>query len=313
MIVEVFFRNFYRNYAKFEVDAVERREFAFQPFGDRGMVRHKAFKNLEELRRFIVEKTPRHVYYSSAYYERPGEEDMDNKGWAGADLVFDIDGDHLDTEACRESELVSLLCLEDAKEEANKLIDVLYEELGLRPAKVVFSGNRGFHIHVSGEEVAALGQKERRELVNYLKATGLDLAKFQVRVGRKKVVLYEEEVRGNLLRIRKGIDDPRALRVEVDEVVTQDVHRLIRLPGSINGKTGLVALPISVQDLGKDVGQIVDRAIAFRKGQLKFKFERALRGVVLFDKVEAEEGEVKTLPSHLAVYLELQGFGKIYD
>ncbi|MEZ0319526.1 MAG: DNA primase catalytic subunit PriS [Pyrobaculum sp.] len=313
MIVEVFFRNFYRNYAKFEVDAVEKREFAFQPFGDRGMIRHKAFKNLEELRRFVVEKTPRHVYSSSAYYERPGEEDMENKGWLGADLVFDIDGDHLDTEACKESKMVSLFCLEDAKEEANKLVDVLYEELGLKPTKVVFSGNRGFHIHVAGEEVATLGQKERRELVNYLKAAGLDLAKFQIRVGRRKVVLYEEEVRGNLLRIRKGVDDPKALMVEVDEVVTQDIHRLIRLPGSLNGKTGLVALPISVQDLGKEVEYIVDRAIAFRKGQLKFKFEKALSGVVLFDKVEAEEGDIKTLPSYLAIYLELQEFGKIYD
>ena len=32
MIVEVFFRNYYRNYAKLEVDEVEKREFAFQPF-----------------------------------------------------------------------------------------------------------------------------------------------------------------------------------------------------------------------------------------------------------------------------------------
>ncbi len=119
MIVEVFFRNFYRNYAKFDVDAVERREFAFQRFGG-GMVRHNAFKTLEELRRFVTEKAPRHIYHSAAYYERPGEEDMERKGWLGADLIFDIDGDHLDTEACREGKLVSLRCLEDAKEECQQ-------------------------------------------------------------------------------------------------------------------------------------------------------------------------------------------------
>ena len=109
---------------------------------------------------------------------RPGL--MERKGWLGADLVFDIDGDHLDTEACRESKVVSLACLEDAKEEANKLIDVLTEELGLKPTKVVFSGNRGFHVHVVDEEVLALGQKERRELVNYLKAVGFDPSKFHM-------------------------------------------------------------------------------------------------------------------------------------
>ncbi len=240
-MIEVFFRNFYRNYAKFDVDAVERREFAFQPFGG-GMVRHKAFKTLEELKKFVVEKTPRHIYYSSAYYERPGEEDMERKGWFGADLIFDIDGDHLDTEACRESKMVSLACLEDAKEEANKLIDALERELGLRPHRVVFSGNRGFHVHVAEEEAQTLGAKERRELVKYLKATGFDPSRFEVRLGKRRIVLYEEEVGGNMLRVRQGVEDPRALRIEIDEVVTQDVHRLIRLPGSLNGKTGIVTL-----------------------------------------------------------------------
>ena len=312
MIVEVFFRNYYRNYAKLEVDEVEKREFAFQPFAG-GMVRHKAFKNLEELKRHLVEKTPRHIYYSTARYERPWEEDMERKGWLGADLVFDIDGDHLDTEACRESKVVSLACLEDAKEETNKLIDVLTEELGLKPTKVVFSGNRGFHVHVADEEVLALGQKERRELVNYLKAVGFDPSKFHMKVGRRKVVLYEEEAVGNLLRIRRGVEDPKALKVEVDEVVTQDVHRLIRAPGSLNGKTGLVALPLSVRDLEKEVAHIVERAIAFRKGNLRLRFEKSFQGTVLFEKVEAREGDVKTLPAYVAIYLELQEFGKIYD
>jgi DNA primase small subunit len=312
VIVEVFFRNYYRNYAKFEVDAVERREFAFQPFSG-GMIRHKAFKTLEELKKFVVEKTPRHIYYSSAYYERPGEEDMERKGWLGADLIFDIDGDHLDTEACRESKMVSLACLEDAKEEANKLIDALERELGLKPRRVVFSGNRGFHVHVAEEEALALGAKERRELVNYLKATGFDPTRFEVKLGRKRIVLYEEEVGGNMLRIRQGVEDPRALKIEIDEVVTQDIHRLIRLPGSLNGKTGLIALPLTPQDLDKEAAAIVDRAVAFRKGHLKFRFEKDLSGSILFEKVEARRGDVKVLPAYLAIYLELQEVGKVYD
>jgi DNA primase small subunit len=312
VIIEVFFRNFYRNYARFEIDAVERREFAFQPFGG-GMVRHKSFKSLEDLRRFAVEKTPRHIYHSVAYYERPGEEDMEGKGWLGADLVFDIDGDHLDTEACRGATLVTLQCLEDAREEANKLVDVLREELDLKPARIVFSGNRGFHIHVSGEEVLGLGARERRELVNFLKAGGFDPSRFVARLGRRRVVLYEEVPVGSLLRIRQGVEDPRALRVEIDEVVTQDVHRLIRAPGSINGKTGLVATPLALRDLERGVEDIVERAVAFRKGHLRFRFEKELRGAVLFEKVEAGAGDFKVLPAYVAIYLELQGFGKIHD
>ncbi|MFN3804613.1 MAG: DNA primase catalytic subunit PriS [Pyrobaculum sp.] len=311
MIVEVLFRNFYRNYAKLEVEDIDRREFAIQPFKG-GMARHKAFRTLEELRRFVVEKTPRHLYHSTAYYQNPEGGEMESKGWLGADLVFDIDGDHLDTEACRE-EAISLRCLEDAKEEANKLLDVLTQELDLRPWKVVFSGNRGFHIHVRDREVVTLGQRERRELVSFLKAVGFDPQRFVKKVGRKKVVLYEEEPVGSLIRVRKGVENLADMRVEVDEVVTQDIHRLIRMPGSLNGKTGLVALPLDVRDLERDIDKIVERAVAFRKGHLKIKFKKPVRGVALFEKVEAREGDVRTLPAYLAIYLALQEFGEIHD
>lgn len=312
MITEVFFRNFYRNYAKFDVVPVERREFAFQPFGG-GMVRHKSFNSVDELRKYVVEKTPRHIYHSVAYYERPGEEDMDRKGWLGADLVFDIDGDHLNTEACKGGVVVSLRCLEDAKEEANKLIDILVRELDLRPTRIVFSGNRGFHIHITNEEVLKLGARERREVVNFIKGVGFDPSRFEVKLGRRRVRLYEEEPVGSLLRVRQAVENPDTLRVEIDEVVTQDVHRLIRLPGSLNGKTGLVATPLELKDLERGVEDIVERAIAFRKGNLKFRFEKPLVGEVLFEKIEAREGDVKILPAYVAIYLELQEFGKIYD
>jgi DNA primase small subunit len=60
------------------------------------MVRHRGFKNAEDLNSFIRVTVPLHAYYSSAYYERP-EEEMDKKGWLGADLTFDIDADHIKT------------------------------------------------------------------------------------------------------------------------------------------------------------------------------------------------------------------------
>jgi DNA primase small subunit len=79
----------------------------------------------------------------------------------------------------------------------------------------------------------------------------------------------------------QGVEDPRALKIEIDEDVTQDIHRLIRLPGSLNDKTGLIALPLTPQDLDKEAATIVDRAVAFRKGNLKFKFEKDFSGSVL--------------------------------
>ncbi|MEM1787052.1 MAG: DNA primase catalytic subunit PriS [Pyrobaculum sp.] len=312
MIIKVFFRNYYRNYAKFDIDFLERRELAFQLF-DGAMIRHKTFRTIEELKNFVIEKTPRHIYHSVAYYERPEEDDMDRKQWLGADLVFDIDGDHLDTENCRESRLISIKCLDDAREEANKLIDILNLELGLKPTRVVFSGNRGFHIHIADKEVYTLGAKERRELVNYIKAVGFDSRYYIYKSGRKIIKLYEEVAEGNLIRVRMGVDNPKFVKVEIDEVVTQDVHRLIRMPGSINGKTGLASLLLNIQDLDKDIEHIIENAIVFKKGNLKFKFEKPIADYVLFEKVNGREGEIKTLPAYLAIYLELQEFGKIYD
>ncbi len=312
MIIEVFFRNFYRNSARLQVDNVETREFAFQTFRG-GFVRHKSFKTVDELAKFLVEKTPKHLYHSSARYRNPSEEVMDNKGWLGADLVFDIDGDHLNTEACRGVEIITIKCLEDAREEANKLIDTLRQELALEPSRVAFSGHRGFHIYVSESEVLTLGQRERRELVNFLKAVGFEREHFVKRHGRRSVVIYEEEPTGSLLRIKKGVEDARYLRIEVDEVVTQDVHRLMRVPGSLNGKTGLVAVPLTVRDLDSGVEQILKRAVAFDKGYLKFLFHKPAKGEVLFEELEVARGSVKTLPTQVAVYLELQGYGKILD
>ncbi len=76
--------------------AIEEREFAFFLFKERIMVRHRSVTNLNGLRNLLCEVKPSDVYHSCAYYENP-EADMDKKGWLGADLVFDIDADHIPT------------------------------------------------------------------------------------------------------------------------------------------------------------------------------------------------------------------------
>jgi hypothetical protein len=70
--------------------AVEKREFGFLMFKEKMMIRHKAFKGMEDFASFVKKVVPPNVYYSGAYYERP-EAEMDEKGWLGADLIFDID------------------------------------------------------------------------------------------------------------------------------------------------------------------------------------------------------------------------------
>jgi DNA primase small subunit len=73
-----------------------QRELGFFLFKERIMLRHKGFANISDLKLFLGDAVPSDAYHSCAYYENP-EAEMDKKGWLGADLVFDIDADHIPT------------------------------------------------------------------------------------------------------------------------------------------------------------------------------------------------------------------------
>ena len=186
--------------------SMEKREFGFLLLKERIMLRHKSFKTAEELRDTLKRLIPSNVYYSSAYYERP-EEEMQEKGWLGADLVFDIDADHIPTPCakahdtwtctnckttgrgtppkkcpkCNEQRFEEKawpceVCLECAKEETIKLIDILTKDFGLstKEMSLGFSGHRGYHLHVESKEISTLDSMTRKEIVDYIVGIGLE-------------------------------------------------------------------------------------------------------------------------------------------
>src|SRR5207245_5643109 len=88
-------RRYYEHTKPILPDRFGRREFGFM-FWTAGIVqRHLGFSREEALRSFLTSRVPAHVYYSSAYYETPNAPTMEEKGWLGADLIFDLDADHL--------------------------------------------------------------------------------------------------------------------------------------------------------------------------------------------------------------------------
>jgi DNA primase small subunit len=186
--------------------SLERREFGFLLLEKRVMLRHKGFMDVDDLRSSLATIVPSDVYYSSAYYERP-EEEMKAKGWLGADLIFDIDADHIPTpcatvhdfwvctgcgasgrgispQKCptcggtkfKEKTWPCEVCLEAAKAEAIKLVDVLIEDFGFssKVLTVAFSGHRGYHVHVESEAVRGLDSLARKEIVDYVMGIGLE-------------------------------------------------------------------------------------------------------------------------------------------
>jgi len=172
------------------------------------MIRHKAFRTGNALQEFTRDTVPAHAYYSTAYYLDPAQE-MDKKGWQGADLAFDVDADHIQTpckgehdswtctqcgthrmgthpqrcpkcgsERIEEQVWLCDKCLDAAKDEVLKLIEFLSQDFGFSKGeiKICFSGHRGYHIHVRSLTARQLSSDERKEIVDYVQGTGIDPA-----------------------------------------------------------------------------------------------------------------------------------------
>ncbi len=157
--------------------ALPQREWGFLFFSSRDdprMRRHVGFGTRDELADYLRTMAPAHAFFSTAYYDDPAAPTMGAKGWAGADLIFDLDADHI----VDPRSTTYPVMLARVKEETHKLIDLLTGELGFagRDLQVVFSGGRGYHIHVKALSVRQFSSAERRELINYVGGIGLDPA-----------------------------------------------------------------------------------------------------------------------------------------
>lgn len=205
--IQSLFRGYYQDFALTEsLSAIEKREFGFASFEGR-MIRHQSFQNERDLFSFLFDFVPRDAYVSCAYYQDP-EAEMDKKGWLGADLVFDIDADHIPTKCdkthddwtCGKCGFTGKgitpdscpvcggekfdaktwpceLCVESAKEETIKLLEMLTRDFGFseKDIRVFFSGHRGYHVHVESEVVRTLDSVARKEIVDYVCGLGFDI------------------------------------------------------------------------------------------------------------------------------------------
>jgi len=178
------FQEYYKKNTLELPDRFGRREFAFVLFSGKGMIRHISFDKKKKLLSFLGERAPQHVYYSSAYYQIPDAPTMQEKNWMGAELIFDLDSDHLpNAETMSYSEQLSAV-----KKEFKKLVEeFLLDDFGFdeKHLELYFSGGRGYHCHVKDPAIFDLDSNERRELVDYI--TGRDL---------QDSIIFHEQVTG---------------------------------------------------------------------------------------------------------------------
>jgi DNA primase small subunit len=367
---------------------IEKREFAFITFHGKGMHRHIALPTEPELQRYLRNNAPMHAYHSSSYYVSPTA-DMSQKGWLGADLVFDIDADHFDLPCQREHdrwwcrncdqqgtghppEICSCgkaqfttetwlceKCLQAAKFETQKLLDILITDFGVKIEDLItnFSGNRGYHVHVHSDGFKSLDQNSRREIVDYIMATGLE-AEYQgfsrrnigARStfaedgwrGRTGRAIYdylstasEAEIRAlklgrnatsNIVNNKDNIldtlvtkhpsnviplIDPKSLETllaqavklqasEIDTVVTTDIHRLIRMPKTLHGKTGWQVQTIPYGQLPNY--DPLKKAVIIRGEPVELVFRHAPKIKILDTWYGPYEEEEATLPLEAALF-----------
>jgi len=214
---QVFLKSAFREYYFNNIDElyipprIEQHEFGFMLFDGEVMVRHMSFDSASKFKVAVLRTIPKSIYYSPAYYENPSYS-MENKGWKGADLVFDIDTDSVEQavahsvrisvckdcgsvyahetsfcERCGSGRVVEELIptkagIDACKDEVVKLVEVLEDDFGAsrKNITVYFSGNRGFHVHAEEETMRPLDQSARYQLVNYITLKGFSLKFFGI-------------------------------------------------------------------------------------------------------------------------------------
>lgn len=210
-------------------------------------------------------------------------------------------------------------CLEAAKLETLKLIEFLISDLGFSTEEidVCFSGQRGYHVHIESENIRRLNQSARKEIVDYVSGTGLKpvFHGFPDAETRKKNKTIPEmnapgwggrlarEIKGKKIHNwQKDLDNAvQKQKASVDTVVTIDLHRLIRLPTTLHGKTGFIAAKIQTTRL-EEFNPFTD-ALAFKEGALTIHINESEK----FKIGETEYGPFKhetiELPLAAAVFL----------
>ncbi|WP_292423933.1 DNA primase catalytic subunit PriS [Methanoregula sp.] len=362
------FTEYYRKAMLVSPSSLEQREWGFVLFNpgaaEMRMRRHIAFTDRAELFDYIKNLVPSHIYYSSAYYEKPDAPTMGEKGWCGADLIFDLDADHIVKGPYDQM-------LARVKTETEKLLAMLTGELGVDPKQIelVFSGGRGYHVHIKDLAFRGWGSAERRELVDYICGIGLDPsvlltgpvsspgwpARFREALieylnwlgsqSEEEAMMYltaldgvGKESAAGLLKKRtemiaglSGQVDPTILKDRVikavvhetegefrkrlnyraalaDEPVTTDTKRLIRMPTSLHGGSGMRVQPLEVRDL-HEFDPLVD-AVVFSTREVKVDSRFPLAMPMLGSTYQIQKG-ISTVPEAVAVFLCCRGIAEI--
>ena len=164
-------------------------------------------------------------------------------------------------------------CISGVKKEVLNLIKILTNDLQIddKNVRTSFSGNEGFHLYVANSSYNQLGSKERGDLIDYIMFRRamperfgfkkenpsrhtfpeLDEAGWHGRVAKelfgsksKRSKAITKIISDGKLAYQQRLEEmgKHSIGIRIDPNVTVDIHRIFRLEGSLNSKSGLAKL-----------------------------------------------------------------------
>ena len=284
-------------------EALTEREWGFIFFSSgsktAGMRRHLSFSSPEEVHTYLKTMIPAHVYYSTAYYARPGR-------------GYHI---HIPTLAVRSWDST------ERRELVNYVsgTGLSAESMLAGPAR-----NKGWQKRYRAallaelDRIAALESDAQAEYLTGFKgisdkfATGflknLDATRTTAATIPEKL-LENKVIRAITNPENKPFQDQiLAMAAQADEPVTTDIKRLIRHPGSLHGGSGMRVTPLEVDRL--DAFDPLLDAVVFGERQVTVECSFPLTMPILGNSYSLSKG-LNTVPEALAVFLCCRGIAEI--
>jgi DNA primase catalytic subunit len=176
-----------------------------------------------DLREYLVRKAPLDVYYSTACWLNPH--------LLGSRIEKDVLKNlMISCDLAFDIDCGGKIGLEDARQQAIAINEFLISK-GIKVRYSAFSGSKGFHVVCDDPWAGQIREENpRKREIEAIK--------------RRKKIVGEAKREGMVF----------------DEKVTVDTRRIIRLPGTINSKTGLVCTVLSKKELESDIHGILKLA-----------------------------------------------------
>ena len=225
-------------------------------------------------------------------------------------------------------------CISGVKKEVLNLVKILTNDLQIddKNIRISFSGNEGFHLYVANSSYNQLGSKERSDLIDYIMFRRAIPERFGFKKNNPSRSSFpdlddpgwsgrvEKNLFGSRSKRSKGITKiisdgysayqqsltemgKNSIGVKIDPNVTVDIHRIFRLEGSLNSKSGLVKL--ACKNIEKfnpytDACLIDDKVVEISASSpIEFRLKNSKFGPYTNEKI--------SVPKYAAVYMMCKG------